>query len=324
MHIKWIDSYYRRKLTYIEEKVNMARIQRILIIGSTGFLGTHLIKKLAKTNIDFVCTTSKMTKINMLKSYCPRVLYCDITDKNSILNVLNDIDIVINLAAITQSNDKKLNYKVNVLGIKNLVEACKIMKIKKLISISSVDAILRQKDCYGETKLQGQKIIENSGLDYIIFIPTVIYGIGDRALSKTISFIKKLPITPIFGSGKIKMQPVYVGDVCDAIISAIEKPELKRQIYNIAGSQVLSFESYVRLIEDVIGNKKPHIHIPLFLIKPIVRIFETVMKKPPISTTQLYTLTQDNDMDISKTVKDLAFKPIPFSIGINMLYEDKK
>jgi NADH dehydrogenase len=299
-------------------------MNRILVIGSTGFVGTCLVRRLAENKIDFTCMKRRTSNVNKIKQFCSKTVYGDLTDKKSLLNALKEIDIVINLAAVTQSTNEKLNYDVNARGVTNLVNACKEMGVKKIISMSSVNAVLVQKDCYGKSKYEGQKAIENSGLDYIIFIPPLIYGSGDKGLTRTIGMVKKLPMIPIIGSGNAKMQPVYVENVCDAIISALQKSELKKKTYNIAGSQALSFESYVRAIENTFGVRKPHLHIPVFIIRPIAKIIGVVAKNSSMSIRNINTITQDKDMDISEAVADLDFKPISFEEGLRKMYGDKK
>jgi nucleoside-diphosphate-sugar epimerase len=136
---------------------------------------------------------------------------------------------------------------VNVVGTKNIVEACR-KNNAKLIHVSTVNAIAGIKNAYGRTKELAEEIVVESEIDYVILRCTLIYGKGSPDMEKIIKSVS-MPIVPMIGSGKNKLQPVYVEDVVDAILKSAKTHGSKAsgvaenrrfsckngKIYNIAG-----------------------------------------------------------------------------------------
>ena len=190
--------------------------------------------------------------------------------------------------------------------------------MKKIIYTGTINSTFKVRAHYGETKKLAQEIITNSNLNHIILRLNMVYGPGDNNLSKTIKLIKKLPITPIIGSGKSLMQPVYVKDVVNAMIEAIKTKE-KRKTYNIGGPESFTFNEYINTIKKELNIKKLNIHIPIYILKPIISILEKFISIP-INKKILYSIIQDKNTDISLSEKELNFKPKSFKEIISSLY----
>src|SRR3989344_7258422 len=174
---------------------------KILVTGASGFVGKNLIKHLNKYNVNI---------LSRKKIFGDGVFVGDLFDKKILLDA-SKVDIVIHLAGISDGNVFKINYE----GTRNLVDACVENKVKKFIFISSFDAILETD--YGKSKLKAEDYIKNSGLNYIIFRPTVIYGNDNKKDIGRLIRLIKMGISPIPGSGNFKLQPVFVDDIVKVI-----------------------------------------------------------------------------------------------------------
>ena len=135
---------------------------KILVTGVTGFVGRHLLNKLDKYEVSVL--SRKKSPIKGANLFIGGLF-----DKKILLEA-SKVDVVIHLAGISDGDVFKINYE----GTKNLVDACVKNKIKRFIFISSYDAILDTN--YGKSKLKAEEYIKNSGLEYFIFRPTVIYS----------------------------------------------------------------------------------------------------------------------------------------------------
>lgn len=272
---------------------------KYFITGASGFLGKHLIPEIQK--LDFT------------------ILKGDLNDKELLNKNLKDVDTVIHLAALIKSKKKSSFYKVNVLGTKNLIEACVRAGVKNIIFISSYLAdFFYKKSAYGQSKLEGEKIIKKSGLNFIILRPTLIYGKGDdKNLTKLIKLIRKFPLVPIFGHGDYYLQPVYVKDVVKTINFILEKNIFNKKTYNLAG-ELLTYNEIINQICKKLNKKRIKIHLPIGLIKVLVGIYEKILPGHFITVEQINNLTRKKKVvDINEAKKDLSFTPAPFKI-----YED--
>ncbi len=223
---------------------------KILVTGSSGFVGKNLIKHLNKYKVNI---------LSRKKISGDGVFVGDLFDKKILLDA-SKVDIVIHLAGISKGDVFKINYE----GTKNLVDACVENKVEKFIFISSYDAVLDTD--YGKSKLKAEEYIKNSDLNYIIFRPTVIYGRNNKKdLGKLIQLIK-LGIAPIPGNGNFKLQPIFVDDIVKIIVKSVESKH-KNKTYFIGGPDVLTFNEVVKVIANNLGKKVIRIRIPRFLVK---------------------------------------------------------
>ena len=293
--------------------------KNILITGATGFIGRHLMHELSKPKFkkkyNFICFVRQPIKAHLILG--------SLEDKNSLLIATKNIDCVIHLAGETRSSKKDLNYMTNILGTKNLIEACQENNVKRLIFSGTVNADLNKRGVYGESKKQAEELIKNSCLDYVILKLGLVYGPGDNQLSKTLALVKKLPVIPIPGNGIKRIQPVYIEDVVKVIITCLEIKKFKKKIYNIAGPYPITFNDYIQIVLDSLKLKRIKIHIPIFLIKLFLlltgRAFENII------TSEIVTsITQDKDADIHDAQYDLGFKPKEFNAMIPFLISEKK
>ena len=189
----------------------------ILITGASGFIGSFLVEELIKQRYQIRCLVRERSnkKFNQEKL---EVVFGDLADYNSLNQATKDVNLVIHLAAIINSRKKKLYQKVNILGTANLIKACQKNGVEKIIFLSSVYAN-RQEGEYGQSKFLTEKLIKESGLNYTIIRPNLVFGPkGEGALFKTVKMIKNWPLILIPGDGRYRRQPVFVKDLIRLIM----------------------------------------------------------------------------------------------------------
>lgn len=282
----------------------------ILITGATGFIGTHLLKRLSGTKIR--CLVRKDTVLgNNVET-----VKGDLTDPRSLEEATKGASVVVHLAAIIKSNKKEDFGKINVEGTKNLVDACIKNKVKRFVHISSHDATLGDKYDYAYSKLKSEEIVKNSGLEYIILRPTVVYGKGDKeSLGMLFNIIKKYSFAPVIGNGEYQLQPVYVDDVVNAVLRCLESDKVNK-IYFIAGPKALTFNQIINQTATVLSKKVIKIHFPLWLLKILLNPYELLSKNPSLTYKKMLAVTENKTCDITQTEKELGFKPVIFEEGL--------
>ncbi len=277
--------------------------KKILLTGGTGFIGKELIKKISD-KYEIKCLVRKHSNFEYLKKFKVEFIFGDLRDKESISNSLKNIDMVIHLATSHQKGKED----VNLITSKNLVEICKQKNIKKFIFISSMAANRKLLDDYGRTKLKIEELIKNSGLNYIILRPSIIYS--NNNLSLIGSTLKSVPfIIPIMGNGNYKINPVHIQDTVNSIDASIKTKE-KNKIYDIAGAENLSFNEIIKICKKRFNIYKLNIHIPIFLA---IIMFKMI---PIVSTESIKGINEDTNADISLLKNDLKINPISFREGI--------
>ncbi len=300
---------------------------KILITGATGFIGRHLVEAIVggKTGISKKQITCMVRKnSSFLDNLKIKSVICDLNDGENVLRLTKSFDVVVHLAGIVNTPSKKEFYEKNVLATKNIINACKANKIRKIIFASTAVVTSSVKGPYSQSKIEAEKLIKDSGLDYIFLRIALVYGKGDtKNIGGIINLVKKLPAFPLIG-GKKLLQPVHVSDVVDAIIKSIKKKNLRKKTYFVAGPRAISFEYLIDIIMKNLNIKKPKIWVPAFIPVFLVKIYERVSKNPMLVSEQMERMLEDKSYDISNARTDLDFNPMPVEKGLEILIKENK
>ena len=282
--------------------------KRILITGCRGFVASNLIKFL----------DTKKYKINCVSRNISDTKFIPYGDYDKIKEAVKNSDIIIHLAAITNPFDSNI-WKVNVDYTRFLVIEAKKYN-KRFIYVSSQN-VLFGKDNYSKTKKEAESIVKTLK-NFVILRPTIIYGKDDdRYIGKLIRIIKNYPLVPIIGSGKNKLQPIYVGDLID-IIKIFIKNDING-IFLVAGPSVITYNELVELIIKKLKLRRVKIHIPVGVIKLFLYLSQMLLKNPPITTIQLDNLKVNQDYDIQNTKKLFHIKLINIEEGLDIIMENE-
>ena len=156
-----------------------------------------------------------------------------------------------------------------------------------------------------------------SGLNHTILRPSLIYGPNDiKNIGQLIKMARKLPFMPIAGNGKNKIQPIYIDDVTNVIISILKNPEkFYNKTYNLAGPDILEFNELLDLILKTLSLKKKKVHIPLFLFWPFIFLYEKLSPNPKITLRQLKNSAQELTAPCDWP-QEFNIKPTPLTDGL--------
>ena len=300
-------------IKYQDNNVIYANNYMILLTGATGFLGSHLLKKLDKEKIKYQALVRNKNFKNR------NFIYGNLLNEESLKKIRDPIDTVIHLAAVIDEEDKNL-FRVNVDGTKKLIDLAEKLKVKKFIFLSS--ALVNFKDIdtpYVRSKKEGEKIVRSSNLPWIILRPTQMYGSGDkRNFGWIFSFIKKSPIVPIF-FGDLFLQPVYVGDIVDAILSCLDNKISEKKIYNLGGPELLKLGEIEELIIKKINKPKIKICLPDTFLKILLNIKDFSPSFLRKKLTVLSKFKKISFIEYKKAEDELGFKPINFRKGLDSI-----
>ena len=294
-------------------------MNKVLVTGATGFIGSQLVKTLVAANYEVVAFVRRTGNLDSIKRLDIKVRHGDITNLRSLIEACQGVDIVIHLAAITSSEgiDYEKSFQVNAVGSQNLIDASKINHVKRVIFIGT------QSDnpgAYATTKREAEKLFLDSGLNVTVIKPSLVYGPGGRGLiSGIVQFIKKFPVIPIVGTGKYKMKPIYVFDVTQAIIKCIEKDNTKSE-YFISGVTTLPYCQFIDEIVKVMELKRIKVYVPYFLTFLGVTLVSIFWKSFPITIDTLRGLVNPRVYDSEAAEKDLGFTPLGLEEGLRRTF----
>jgi len=272
----------------------------IFVTGASGFVGTHLIKALSEAEIvdNIFALYRKKEQIAFLPKVIP-VLgeLSSLTD----LKLDAKIDISVHLAGYFKTESKKLCEEINVQGTKSVVTLCKNNDIPKILFFSTINVDLKSKGNYAKSKLSAEEEIKNSGLEYMILRPSLIYSGRAGSLGKIITYAEKLPFVPVFGSGKAKEQPIHIEELIKLTLLMINDFKPGKTLY-AAGKEPMSFKELVAVIGKGLNKKTGILPIPAKPVYWVLKLIEKTGLNPGISSEQVAHMSEDLTADMSETL----------------------
>lgn len=272
---------------------------KVFLTGATGFVGRGILERLMAEGHETVCLTRAASRDRLPNSKDTHAKITqatgDLFDKQSLIDAMQGCDAVIHLVGIIREQPGKgVNFsRIHVEGTKNVLEAAKQAGIKRFVHMSALGARHNATSAYHRTKYEAEQLVIASGIPYVIFRPSVIFGPGDEFVNMLADLVR-LPVTPVIGDGSYPLQPVARKTVADVFVQALNLPEATGQIYETGGPTPLSYGEILDKIGEAIGKRKVNkFHIPLALMKPVVNTME---RFPffPITNTQLTMLLEGN------------------------------
>ncbi|MBA3945060.1 MAG: complex I NDUFA9 subunit family protein [Herpetosiphonaceae bacterium] len=296
----------------------------ILLTGGTGYVGSYLLAKLRGRGEPVRILARDPTKFQHLATGNVGLAQGDVTDPTSLAKAMEGVDKVIHLVAIIRERPGGLTFeRINYAGTINIVDAAKAAGVKRFVHMSALGVRPDPNLPYFDTKFRAQQYVEQSGLAWTVFQPSVVFGEGDEFVNKLADLVRKplfvlpAPIMPVVGDGATPFQPVWIGDVVDAFVKALDDDAMIGHVYQLGGPRRILYEAMMNEIMAVVGVKRGKLHVPIGLMKLPVLIMDKVLPNPPVTIEQLKMLRLDNSAPDSATGAILERTPKDFKDGID-------
>ena len=321
----------------------LSRYRRVTVFGGSGFIGRHIVKRLASAGCVVRVAVRDPEGAAFLKpmgnvgQVVP--VLADLNDERLVAAAVHGADAVINLVGILYERGAQGFDAVHVEGARRIAAAAKTAGVARLIQMSALGAGRDSISHYARSKAAGEEAVRAAFPEATIMRPSVVFGPEDDFFNRFAVLARLLPALPVFGAeprcagcfppkidlwgrGGTHMQPVYVGDVADAFIQALADPGTKGRTYELGGPRVYSFKQLMELVLAETRRKRLLIPVPLW-VAAIKATFLGLLPKPPLTLDQVWLLRQDNV--VSPNASGLAELGIeaPAAEAILPLYLDR-
>jgi len=269
-----------------------------LIFGGSGQIGRHLIRKLTKNNIRVTVVTRNIHQKSLFIKTQANAGYIDIVESNiydekKIRNLFSKSDICINLIGILFEKKKgDTFYNIHTLFPSLLSKLAKEYKLKSFIHLSALGINEATDSQYAKSKLEGEKnILHNFPLSTILR-PSIVYSVDDSFTTNFMTLLNRLPVFPLYYSGKTKFTPIHCSDLTDVIYETITK-NINSKIIECVGPEVINFREIIERLLTLINKKRLFLPMPLQLATLTAKIFQ-LLPNPILTEDQLRLLKYDN------------------------------
>jgi len=273
------------------------KAKNCLIFGGSGQIGRHLLRKLTKNNYKVTVVTRNIHQKGHIIKTQGNAGYIDIVELNifeeaKIRKLFEKADICINLIGILYEKRGSTFKNIHTLFPSILAKLCKQYNLKHFIHLSALGINQALDSEYAKSKLAGEKeILKNFPLSTILR-PSVVYSVDDNFTTSFMTLLSRLPIFPLYYSGKTKFMPIHSSDLVAVIFNIISN-NIYSQIIECVGSETITLREILQKLIYLIDKKRLLLPVPLFFGKISAKILQ-LFPEPLITEDQLKLLQYDN------------------------------
>jgi uncharacterized protein YbjT (DUF2867 family) len=263
----------------------------ILVTGGTGFVGGHVVHALRSAGKPVRCLVRSKRKAGTLETLGCELVEGDMTDPANLRDALDGIDVVVHLVAIRQGKAEEFQ-RIMVGGTRELLRLATGGGVTRFVHMSALGTSAETKDLvpYFGAKWQQEQDVETSGLPYVIFRPSFVFGRDGGILPTFRKLAKLAPVTPIIGSGKQRIQPIWADDVAAYFDKAVDLEAATNRTFELGGPDVVSWNEFWERLKRTLGVRRRSVHVPVGLMRMNALVTERLPGNIPLTRDLLKML----------------------------------
>ena len=268
----------------------------ITIFGGSGFLGRHLVRALAKRHFrirvavrrpDLTGHLQPLGRVGQIHA-----VQANLRHPGSVEAAVRGADVAINLVGILYERGRQRFDAVQAFGAEQVALAAAAHGAR-MIHVSALGADEHSPSAYARSKAVGEKAVLAATPRATIFRPSVMFGPDDTLFNRFAALARFLPALPLIGGGETRFQPVFVGDVAEAITRAVDEIAEPGTTYELGGPEVKTLKALMQYVLTVTERKRLLVPLPFPIAKMQARILQ-YLPKPPLTPDQIELLRVDN------------------------------
>jgi NADH dehydrogenase len=284
----------------------------ILVTGGTGFVGPKVVHALRAQERDVRCLVRKPGRAGTLRAWGCEVVQGDVTDAESVRRAAEGCETVVHLVAVIAGRRAEFD-RVMTGGTQNAIAAAKAAGVRRFVLMSAlgVSEQTRALVPYYEAKWAMEEAVGGSGIEHVVFRPSFVFGRDGGILPLFIRQVRWSPVTPVLGSGKRQLQPIWVEDVAAYFAAAIDLPgTAANRTFDLVGPDRVTWDELYQRIARTLGKRRRRAHVPISLARAGAAVAEH-LPHPLLTRDQLTMLEAgDNVGDPAPAREVFGIEPI--------------
>ena len=282
----------------------------ILVTGSTGFVGPHVVHALRERDkpVRALVRTPSGRSATTLAAWGAELVQGDMTDRDSLRRAVDGAEVVVHLVAIRQGPEEQFR-QIMEQGTRELVAAAQEAGVRRFVLMSALGTSEETKDLvpYYHAKWEQEQTLRTSGLEHVIFRPSFVFARDGGILPTFRKLAKLTPVTPIIGSGQQRIQPIWIDDVGAYFAQSVDVPDAANRIFELGGPDVVSWNEFWQRLKSVLGQRRPSIHVPTRVMRVNALLTERLPGNVPL-TRDLLKMLEHGDNVVSNDDAVRTFK----------------
>jgi len=289
----------------------------VVVFGGSGFIGKQVVRALAKRGYR-VRVPMRRPHVGQELRVMGDVGQIQLVQANlrfpaSVDAALEDADAVVNLVAVLNESGKQKFETLHVDGARTIAEAAAKRGVKRMVHVSALGAAPKGAR-YARSKYEGERAVLEVLPSATILRPSLVFGPEDAFFNRFAQMATSSPVLPLIGGGKTRFQPVFVGDVAQAVANSVSDEHARGRVYELGGPSIYTFKQLLQYITAEIDRPRPLMPLPFFMAQPLGLLLGWTFglipfAEPPLTGDQVVMLKRDNvvgaDPDAG-TIQDLG------------------
>jgi len=285
----------------------------ILVTGGSGFVGGHVVHELRGRELPVRCLVRDPRKASKLAAWGCELAQGDLTDPASLRRAVEGVETVVHLVASRQGREQEFR-RIMVDGTRDLLAAAKDGGVGRFVHMSALGTSERTKDLvpYFRAKWETEELVRGAGIPYVIFRPSFIFGPDGGILPTFTKLARLAPVTPIIGSGRQRIQPIWADDVAKYFADGVQRADVTGRLFELGGPDVVTWNEFWERLKRVRGMRRPSIHVPVGLMRVNALLTERLPGNIPLTRDLLKMLEHaDNVVSDDEAVRTFELPLVP-------------
>ncbi|KZE35126.1 complex I NDUFA9 subunit family protein [Crenobacter luteus] len=285
------------------------KFQRIALVGGSGFLGTYIAERLVEQDVELTIPSRRRERHKPELILLPKTQLeeVDVNDAAALGRLLAGHDAVVSMVGILHGDARRFE-AAHVELVRKIVDAMKANGIRRLVHISALGADEKGPSIYQQSKGRGEKVVMESGLDWTILRPSVVFGRGDRFLNMFACLGRALPLLPLAGADT-RFAPVWADDVARAVVACFERDATIGQRYELTGPKTYTLRELAEYANVLAGHPRHVVGLPSGVAMLQAALMEALPGPTLISRDNVRSLAVDNVSSQPFPSEALGFAP---------------
>jgi NADH dehydrogenase len=296
--------------------------QRVFVTGGTGFVGKQVVRALLAQGFLVRCLVRPGSEHDLKGFESIDRVPGDVLKPDGLAPSVEGCSALIHLVGIIRENHGRgITFeRLHTQATRDMLALARAAGVKRYVQMSALGTRPDARSRYHRTKWEAEEAVRASDLEWTIFRPSIIFGRGDAFVSMLGRMVKRLPVVPVLGDGRYRLQPIPVEQVAEGFARALRAPASVGQTYDVAGPTPYAFVDLLDEIGRALGRPRVRkIHIPLGPVRAMTRAFDW-LPFYPLSTDQINMLEEESVTDPSRFFADLGVKPEPLPAGLRRMF----